>query len=185
MGMKWAATYCENAKFMLKIDDDISFNVYRVMNYLDNLLLESSNNLRKTMICRFRSNSPTVRNPGSKFFVSEDMYSKDVYPFYCDGPAYLFTTDLAEMFYMRSLKTKMFVFEDVYIGMLAEDLNVKFIDIKAYYDFYLITNTTSIFSERAAKRIHDLFFILVIDRYDLIFLWGSITKKFDFLNILK
>jgi hypothetical protein len=79
----------------------------------------------------------------------------------------------------------MFVFEDVYIGMLAEDLNVKFIDIKAYYDFYLITNTTSIFSERAAKRIHDLFFILVIDRYDLIFLWGSITKKFDFLNILK
>jgi len=183
MGMKWAATYCENAKFMLKIDDDISFNVYRVMNYLDNLLLESSNNLRKTMICKIHRKAGVIRNPRNKFYVSKELYPKDVYPDYCDGPAYIFTADLAEMFYKRSLKTKMFVFEDVNIGMLAENLNVKFIDIDKYYDKYLLTKSDSLFSERAAKRIHNLFFIMVKDRFDLIFVWGTIIKRFDFLKI--
>ena len=99
------------------------------------------------MICKFLRNSPTVRIPSSKWYISKKTYTNDVYPDYCDGPAYIFTSDLAEIFFIKSLHTKMFPFEDVHIGMLAENLNVNFLDIQRYYDYWLVKNTTSIFSE--------------------------------------
>ena len=104
MGMKWAAAFCEQATFLLKIDDDMLFHVYKVMNYLDQLLLKKSSSvLKKTMICKINRNASVVRNQKSKFYVSLETYPQDVYPNYCDGPAYLFTADLAKMFYIRSL----------------------------------------------------------------------------------
>jgi len=184
MGMKWAAAFCEQATFLLKIDDDMSFNVYKVMNYLDHLLLKKSSGvLNKTMICKMNRNATVVRNQASKFYVSLKTYPQEVYPDYCDGPAYLFTADLAKMFYIRSLYAKMYVFEDVNIGLLAKDLNVHFINIDRYYDYGLATNTISIFSEQVIKRIHRAFFIMVKDRFDLLSLWESIAKRFELLGI--
>ncbi len=177
--MKWAAALCEQATFLLKIDDDMSFNVYRVMKYLDQLK-KSSGILKKTMICKLNRNATVVRNLTNKFYVSPETYPHDVYPIYCDGPAYLLTADLAKMFYIRSLYAKMFVFEDVNIGLLAKDLNVHFINIDRYYDYYLVTNSTCVFSQQVTKRIHRAFFIMIKDRLDLLFLWGVIAKRFEF-----
>ncbi len=179
--MKWAAAFCEQAAFLLKIDDDMSFNVYRVMKYLDQLLLQKSSGiLNKTMICKINRNATVARNLANKFYVSLETYPHDVYPNYCDGPAYLFTADLAKIFYIRSLHAKMFVFEDVNIGLLAKDLNVHFINIDRYYDYSLVTNSTCIFSKQVTKRIHRAFFIMIKDRFDLLFLWRLIAKRFEF-----
>ncbi len=36
MGIRWASIYCANAKFIVKIDDDVVLNPYFLVNYLDN-----------------------------------------------------------------------------------------------------------------------------------------------------
>ena len=36
-GLKWTSIYCHNAKFILKIDDDVVPDIYKLMEYLNNV----------------------------------------------------------------------------------------------------------------------------------------------------
>jgi hypothetical protein len=79
----------------------------------------------------------------------------------CDGPAYLFSGDLISKLYNASLYTKNFVFEDVYIGMLAHQLNSTFDSDFSWSYAYLshdnLINTT--------HRDLDDYFIVYTDYY--------------------
>jgi len=44
-GIKWVSEYCSKVKYVLKVDDDVLVNSYSLLNYLDNLKLETNNNL--------------------------------------------------------------------------------------------------------------------------------------------
>lgn len=150
MGMKWASTFCPQAKFVMKIDDDILLNSYRIIGYLNNITQENSN-LRNTLLGLVYENFRVIRE-NSKFSISKKEYADEFYPPYCDGSAYIVTRDLAANLYLRSLQTKNFVFEDVYIGMLAKQLNSSFINLKNYRSFIdssfdLQTFTSSYFEE--------------------------------------
>ncbi len=37
MGIRWASIHCSNAKFVVKIDDDVIINPFYLLNYLDNV----------------------------------------------------------------------------------------------------------------------------------------------------
>ncbi len=45
----------------------------------------------------------------------------------------MFTSDLAQSLYTKSLYTKKFFLEDVYVGMLAYELKSKFISLRKSY----------------------------------------------------
>ena len=54
--------------------------------------------------------------------------------FYCSkGGAYVFTSDLAQLLYDRSLHTRKIRMEDAYVGLLAHRLNSSFIDLKTHF----------------------------------------------------
>ena len=120
--MKWVATYCKNSKFTLKIDDDVLPNTYKLINYLQETI-HSSN----TIICRPHVGSRVVRDPRSKFYVPLEDYSEEKFHTYCDGAAYMLSTDLAEKIFVKSLYLANFVFEDVHIGKISLALNTKLI----------------------------------------------------------
>jgi hypothetical protein len=130
-GIKWVSNYCSNAKYILKVDDDVFVNSFSLLNYLDNLKLETNNNL----LCRLRKRSPIVRDLNSKFYISYNITKKKFYSKYCDGPAYIFQGNLAPSLYEASLHIKYFKFEDIYFGLLATNLNLNFIDLNARYRF--------------------------------------------------
>ena len=50
MAMRWISSYCAHSKYILKVDDDVFVDIYRVKDYLkhlDNL----KNELKKTIMC--------------------------------------------------------------------------------------------------------------------------------------
>lgn len=133
MGIKWAAKYCSKAKFILKVDDDVIVNTYSLLNYLDGLIQGNMTYPAKSLLCYYYSSAPIMRRNDSKFYVSYNELNQSRYGQYCDGPAYIFTGDLAAPLYQASLDTKFFKFEDVYFGMLATKLNLRFINLQLKY----------------------------------------------------
>ena len=108
-GIKWATTYCSNAKFLLKVDDDVVVNTGSLLIYLAN-----ESELSNSFVCHVNYFAHVVRNAESKFYVSYNMYNYFFYPIYCDGPAYIMTMDLAARLYGVSRHFAFFPFEDIF-----------------------------------------------------------------------
>ena len=121
------------------------------------------------MLCLVLKNKPVIRYKYSKFFIPKSMHSNDFYPNYCLGGAYLFTTDLAEKFYTESFNKAYFIFEDVYMGLLAKKFNVKFVDLSQFYGykFWGYTNIPNV----SPKGFGNLFFIFLKERANIGLVW--------------
>jgi hypothetical protein len=89
--------------------------------------------MKNTFICNYYEHSKVRRSIESKFYMTSEEYSPEEYPPYCDGPAYMFTTDLVKPYYDASHYIKQFVFEDVYMGLLALKHKSTFLNIKEFY----------------------------------------------------
>ncbi len=175
MGLKWAATYCPGAKFLLKIDDDVCLNSYKLLNFLHERT--AAGPPHDQMICRPHYNSNVIRDPRDKFFVPVQDYPAKQWHTYCDGAAYLLTTDLAAKFFARSLHVANFVFEDIHMGSLARDVGAQIVDIRGRYDM-----VTFVVEEGGAFRagvadVQDLFFVSVFDRFDIVTLWRHMVES--------
>ncbi len=83
----------------------------------------------------------------------------------------MFTSDLAEKFLHQSLFTKPFVFEDVYVGMLADIVNSNLVDLRQNYCW------RKIFCDRAFKtNITSTFFFYMDGAQDILNGWNTIFK---------
>jgi beta-1,3-galactosyltransferase 2 len=179
-GIKWVSNYCSNAKYVLKVDDDVVVNSFALLQYLDNLKLNTDNNL----MCFIHKNAPINRKKDSKFYVSYNELSTNSYSKYCDGPAYMFEGNLTARLYEASLNTKFFKFEDVYFGLLAAKLNLNFIGLRYKYAFSI--NINRLFE---SKRIVDTFFIFSFQQPELFrSTWSKLVNTFedyeDFLFVI-
>ena len=134
-GLKWVSTYCSNARFTLKIDDDVVVNPIMLLDFLAELNSTHFHdlNLKNSFFCKKISTALAERNKSSKFFLSREAYAPDYFPAYCDGPAYVFSTDMTSSFYELSKNVSAFIYEDVYMGMLATKLNSTFVDLNDKY----------------------------------------------------
>ena len=121
MGLEWASKYCD-FQYLLKADDDVFVNPYLLMDYL------RKPNTPKTKLytgaCRY-GNRPFR---GGKYGVSVEEYNRTTYPGFCNGPAYVLSSDMVrKLVEMFDVSKKHFKLEDVYIGLLVE----KMVDVKA------------------------------------------------------
>lgn len=126
MGLEWAAKYCD-FQFLLKVDDDVFVNPYRLMEIL------SKPDTPKTQLYLGRvAARRVVHRDKGKYGVSMEEYNQTRYPEFCNGPAYVLSSDLVhklvELFDVKNpLKL-----EDVYIGMLMQTLDVKALRQKGF-----------------------------------------------------
>ena len=99
----------------------------------------------------------------------------------------MFTSDLLTKLYETSLRTKLFVFEDVYIGQLASILNSKFDStfpwLYFYYSHENVLNATH-------RDFDDAFFIYTDYYIDIVIIWDLMQRRFyetlfnlDFYNL--
>ena len=120
MGLKWATIYCAHARFLAKIDDDISVNVFNLVEILRRKRNE------KLLLCHRYPSKRVWRKAGVyKWVVTHDDYPNDTFPRYCMGWAYLLTPDVAGALYNASLNVPYFWIEDIYVtGVLAQAVEV-------------------------------------------------------------
>ncbi|XP_055493659.1 beta-1,3-galactosyltransferase 1 [Leucoraja erinacea] len=120
MGLKWVATFCSKAKYVMKTDSDIFVN-------MDNLiykLLKPNTKPRRRYFTGYVINGGPIRDVRSKWYMSRDVYPDNNYPPFCSGTGYVFSTDVAEAIYKTSLHTRILHLEDVYVGLCLRKLGI-------------------------------------------------------------
>lgn len=75
MAVKWASIYCSNAKFFLKIDDDMIVNAPKLVKWLET----SGNHFTNTFLCNPLWQSEVIRDNTSKFYMSKQDLPQDTY----------------------------------------------------------------------------------------------------------
>ncbi|KAJ8041070.1 Beta-1,3-galactosyltransferase 1 [Holothuria leucospilota] len=114
MGLKWVTKFCPRARFVLKIDDDMSLNIDRLLAYL------RRSPMKNFFGGKAAESFPVLRDTREKFYVPWSLYPEEKYPPYCVGLGYVMSTDLVYKLYYRALTTPLFPWEDVYMGMLLK-----------------------------------------------------------------
>ncbi|XP_020827386.1 beta-1,3-galactosyltransferase 1-like [Phascolarctos cinereus] len=121
MGMKWVASYCPNAHFVMKTDTDMFINTEYLIQKL--LVTISASQLYFTGFT-MRKYRP-IRNTRNKWYMPFDMYPGKVYPDFCSGTGYVFSGSLATMIYQVSFSVKVLPLEDVYVGLCLQKIGVR------------------------------------------------------------
>ncbi|XP_059155660.1 beta-1,3-galactosyltransferase 1-like isoform X2 [Physella acuta] len=136
MGYQWVSQHCANSKFVLKIDDDVIINMYKLLySFLNHM-----NGKTKSIFCNvwYKDTMPILRD--GKWKVESHMFARrKTFPYdYCSGFVVLMTTDLMAPMYEAALTTPFFWIDDVYLfGMLPS-----IVGHVTYYNYKLDQNVT-------------------------------------------
>ncbi|XP_075868523.1 beta-1,3-galactosyltransferase 1-like [Nelusetta ayraudi] len=120
MGMRWVATFCGKAQYVLKTDSDMFINLE---NLIFNLLKPTTKPQRRYFTGYVISATP-IRDMANKWYMPADLYPDSVYPPFCSGTGYVFSADMAELVYETSLHTRLLPLEDVYVAVCLKKLGI-------------------------------------------------------------
>ncbi|XP_030053077.1 beta-1,3-galactosyltransferase 4 [Microcaecilia unicolor] len=121
MLLRWASTFCPEAHFLLKVDDDVFVNTKRLVGHLRAL-----GNLRPRGIYlgRIHWNVRPIRDPSSQHYTAEAEFPGDSFPLYCSGTSYVVSGDVARQVAAVAVETPTVALEDVYVGICARKVGV-------------------------------------------------------------
>ena len=83
----WMTEFCDQSAFLLKVDDDMFVQVERLLEMVKNLLEKESN--PRMILGNISRGWKPVRNPQSKYLITEAQYPGENYPDFATGPSYL------------------------------------------------------------------------------------------------
>lgn len=121
MGMKWVTSYCPSAKFVLKADDDVFVDIYRIVD----ILRGRYRNANRLVLCNVFSEMAPVRDRRSKWYVSESEFPNGQFKPYCSGWAVLMSRDVVRAVDVLSVDMPYFWIDDVMLGILADALRIR------------------------------------------------------------
>ncbi|XP_046334742.2 UDP-GalNAc:beta-1,3-N-acetylgalactosaminyltransferase 1-like [Haliotis rufescens] len=123
MSMDWYLRHC-NSSYILKLDDDVFINPYRVVDFLTGGHLD-----QRTMYCTKITGRGPVRGSKYKSYVSYEEYPFDIYPSFCLGYAYITTPGVWHLMHEVSKNSKSLRMDDVFVSTaLAMKAGVQKVD---------------------------------------------------------
>ncbi|CAF1022692.1 unnamed protein product [Brachionus calyciflorus] len=173
-GFKWVSKYCSNARYTLKIDDNVVVNTPELLKFFDRM---EKNHKQFTKHSYFGYYDPESLADRKKIVLSKNLKEKIQGPFHL-SPAYLVSTDLSKRFYKMSFYVKPSIFEDVYVGMLAQKLRTNFIMLNKRY-FHNWDNSLQQ-AMKLTKKNKRYYFALCKSTQDFKAIWN----KFESLSLL-
>uniref|UniRef100_A0A1B6CHV2 Hexosyltransferase n=1 Tax=Clastoptera arizonana TaxID=38151 RepID=A0A1B6CHV2_9HEMI len=127
MGLNWVVNYCKNINYIIKMDDDIIVDLYKLLR-----LIQETKNFQ--MLGYIFNNMRPIRIKANKWYVSTKEYDKNTYPSFLSGWLYVVNVKTAQTLIELSLKTPFFWIDDVYVtGILTDKANIKFEDMSKYF----------------------------------------------------
>ncbi|KAI8772195.1 beta-1,3-galactosyltransferase 1 [Biomphalaria glabrata] len=116
MGYRWVSEHCRNAKFVLKIDDDVIVNTFALLQSFYKHM-----NRKRSIFCNvWQANTMEILRQG-KWQVSDHIFrNHHTFPYsYCSGFVVILTADLMAPLSQAARLTPFFWIDDVYLfGML-------------------------------------------------------------------
>ncbi|XP_075415400.1 beta-1,3-galactosyltransferase 9 [Tenrec ecaudatus] len=117
---QWAVTFCPNALFILKVDEEVFVNLPTLVDYLLNL----KEHLEEIYVGRVIHQETPNRNPRSQEFVPLSEYPEKYYPDYCSGEAFIMSQAVTRMMYVVLKEVSLTVPADVFVGICAKSIGL-------------------------------------------------------------
>ncbi|XP_002742195.1 beta-1,3-galactosyltransferase 1-like [Saccoglossus kowalevskii] len=132
--LKWAVTYCPHVKYVMKVDDDVFINFDNLVGLLSNA---QQNNY---IVGHVYENAKPIRDELNKWYTSKYDWPIDNFPTYISGAAYVMSVDVAKSILQSACHMKMFIFEDVYVGLNLLNLSIKPTHHNGFDTVYVLLN---------------------------------------------
>ncbi|KAH7701619.1 Glycosyl transferase [Aphelenchoides avenae] len=122
--MQWQQTFCGQAAFWLRTDDDTTVHVARLLHHIERRFKPAMNGT-KAVFCSMLSSRWVFRERNSKWYVPRELFPDKVYPPYCAGFSYVVSSDAAAAILFGTRSVKVFANEDaLYTGVIAGRMGV-------------------------------------------------------------
>ena len=133
-GINWIVKFCPNVKYIIKSDDDVIINIFKLLPYVKKELsyhkraiLCKVNRKKKAQISRHQCPSWSVTISSGKHLLCE-------YPTFCSGFLFVFPVTVLFDLYQISFYEPIYHTDDVYItGALPLKLNITHIEARFVY----------------------------------------------------
>ncbi|OWF42017.1 beta-1,3-galactosyltransferase 1-like [Mizuhopecten yessoensis] len=122
--LNWVSSYCYNATYALKTDDDIMVNIFKLVSKLTS---DIENRLGKTdlILCNQWLRMKVLRDKKSKWYIPKEDFEPNYFPAYCSGSAFILSIDVIRRMSAVAKYVPFFWVDDYYItGMLAKKVGV-------------------------------------------------------------
>ncbi|GAB1599986.1 beta-1,3-galactosyltransferase 1-like [Argonauta hians] len=130
MAWKWSKQYCPHATYVMVMNDEIFVDMFKLIPYLRQITLKPHYD-DHFAFCYFYPCCTAVYHKGK---YEAQNYSSTAYPEYCSGVAYAASMKVINQLYLMSIDTPMFMPDDAWVGVLAEKLQLKFIDTSNVFE---------------------------------------------------
>lgn len=134
MGLRWAASECSMAKYIIKIDDDTVFDVYHLVSYLENLESSLDGPNEQLLAGYVLDGKKPIRLQVSKWYVNFQEFSDDIYPDYLSGWLYITNPSTARALVAESQIEPFFWIDDTWVtGILRDKRNIPLTKLNQWY----------------------------------------------------
>ncbi|XP_071111050.1 beta-1,3-galactosyltransferase 1-like [Haliotis cracherodii] len=112
--LQWSKQFCSQARFVMKIDDDVFLDTDELLQTLLHLEVEP-----RLIIGYIDNVERPNRDPSSKWYLSQEEYPFKQFPRFTHGPSYVISRDLVADLYEISRHAPRIHLEDVYVTGLC------------------------------------------------------------------
>ncbi|XP_059150057.1 beta-1,3-galactosyltransferase 1-like [Physella acuta] len=122
--LKWASTFCQQAKYVIRTDDDVDVIFPKLVDALERQSATHEHFiLGRTNVNRIPIRSRNVAN--GKYYVSYDEYPEKTYPPFAFGGLLGYPLSTVKLLYLAALRLRPVWLDDVFItGICAHKLNI-------------------------------------------------------------
>uniref|UniRef100_A0A915BV23 Hexosyltransferase n=1 Tax=Parascaris univalens TaxID=6257 RepID=A0A915BV23_PARUN len=128
--LRFVDEYCKTPQYVLKIDDDVVFDLYALIKYLRVHVEDSPRTDPENLfICGLLDGQGLApsRDPSFKWCVTKEEYEFDYYHPYCFGMQYITSPRIAKKVLNASVGEKYFWIDDYFItGHLGHKVNASY-----------------------------------------------------------
>uniref|UniRef100_A0A914I0M9 Hexosyltransferase n=1 Tax=Globodera rostochiensis TaxID=31243 RepID=A0A914I0M9_GLORO len=140
-GFEWQQSFCANAKWVMKVDDDALVHLRRLAHWTEKKFRPIAVKNPLVYFGEIYHQYRPIRNPKSKWYAPKEMYPNDMYPDFMQGTVYLTTPATIKAIWLHTRQVDGFYLEDVlYTGILAKLANVTLSDQKKHLMWYFYNN---------------------------------------------
>lgn len=123
MAFKWHKYFCEKAKVVLKVDDDVFINTPFIVQSFQTSFWETVQDANKDfIICDPFIAPKIIRNSKSKHYIPPEIFpGENIYPDYCGGYAIFYAQHTALQLYVEAQKLPYLHIDDVFVTGFARE----------------------------------------------------------------
>ncbi|XP_014781684.1 beta-1,3-galactosyltransferase 1, partial [Octopus bimaculoides] len=136
MAWKYSVEFCANAEYVAVMNDEAFIDLNRLVSWLGHDLSKGKYDDHFALCYRIGNTSALHRHITQfRQLDKEILYRGDFYPPYCHGFGYIAHINIINKLYLAALQNAYYMPTDVWIGVLAEMLNINIIHHKNQFIF--------------------------------------------------